>query len=214
MKTKHLNLSVKAIVYTMISILGIFSINSCKKKCETESCGGGRYVIDGECKCPPGSFLVGDICREKEPGVFRIDSTTCNCIDDKINFDFQYGPQDLEDPNKFDPRFGKYYVDMGMNDKRKVGGGGMIFWAFYDPKDNTIYSTLFAIAAGYGKNCDEASFMHGQFYNEGYNVKNKLKLRVYSHRSELHELRTAYLDKETLDKATDSCTIWLSNGFK
>jgi hypothetical protein len=109
MKTKHLNLSVKAIVYTMISILGIFSINSCKKKCETESCGGGRYVIDGECKCPPGSFLVGDICREKEPGVFRIDSTTCNCIDDKINFDFQYSPQDLEDPNKFDPRFGKYH---------------------------------------------------------------------------------------------------------
>jgi hypothetical protein len=214
MKTKHLNLSDKnRLFFVLTLVFSLFTIVSCKKKCEKESCGGGRYVINGECQCPPGSFLVGDLCREKKPGTFRIDSTTCNCIEDKINFDFQYSPFDIEDSRNFDPRFGKYHVLMGMNDKRKVGGGGMGFQAFYDPQYNTIYTTMFAIAAGYGKNCDEASFMHGQFFNEGNNVRNKLKLRVYSHKSEEHELRADHLDKETLEKATDSCTIWLSNGF-
>jgi hypothetical protein len=184
-------------------------LGSCKDKCETESCGGGRYIINGNCECPPGSYWVGDRCVEKNPGHFWIDSTSCNCITNQTKFNFVYLISDMENPAKFDTRFNRFDVKSGIN---YPGRGGTGSWFYFDNKRNTMYTSVF-YEAFFGKQCNENSFAFGQFYNVGGHVRNKLKLRVYSYSVPEHEIRVAYPDKESYSKATDSCTIWMSNGL-
>jgi len=208
MKTNLINSFAKNrfLIWSML----FFSVfGSCKKKCETESCGGGRYVINGNCECPPGSYWAGGRCVEKRPGSFWIDSTSCNCITNKIGFNFVYVTSDVENPDNFDPRFNRFNVSSGIN---YPGRGGQGSWFYFDNKNNTMYTTVF-YEAFFGKQCNETAFAFGQFYNVGSYVRNKLKLRVYSYSVPDHELKTDRLDKESLAKATDSCTIWMSNGL-
>jgi len=193
----------------LISFLFLSVLGSCKDKCETESCGGGRYVINGNCECPPGSYWVGDRCVEKNPASFLADSSTCNCINNTSRFNINYTPSDIENPSKYDPRFNLYNTGFAIN---YPGRGGYGTWFFYDDKKNTIYTSVF-YEAFFGKQCNENSFAFGQFYNVGGHVRNKLKLRVYSYSVPEHEIRVAYPDKESYSKATDSCTIWMSNGL-
>jgi hypothetical protein len=184
-------------------------LGSCKDKCETESCGGGRYIINGNCECPPGSYWVGDRCVEKNPSYLRVDSTTCDCLSNKNYFVLNYSPENLENLENFDARFNRYSVGYSLY-YPGLGSRGNNF--YYDSKKNTIYSSVF-YEAFFGKQCNENSFAFGQFYNVGGHVRNKLKLRVYSYSVPEHEIRVAYPDKESYSKATDSCTIWMSNGL-
>ena len=208
MKTSRINSFVNNPLL-LYSIFIMIVLGSCKDKCETESCGGGRYIINGNCECPPGSFWIGDRCVEKRPGWFWVDSTSCNCITNKTGFNMNFRPSEMENPNNFDTRFNRYDIGMAIN-YPGIGSSGMNF--YYDNKNNTIYSSKF-YDAFFGKLCNENSFAFGQFYNAGSNVRNKLKLRVYSYSVPLHEIRVAYPDKESYSKATDSCIIWMSNGF-
>jgi hypothetical protein len=208
MKTNRINSFVNNLLL-LISFLFLSVLGSCKDKCETESCGGGRYVINGNCECPPGSYWYDGRCVEKNPGYFRVDSTTCDCINTPTKLNIIYRPADIEDPNNFDPRFNRYSFYLSTNYPIK-GASDNTF--YYDKKFNTIYTSVF-YEAFFGKQCNENSFAFGQFYNVGGHVRNKLKLRVYSYSVPEHEIRVAYPDKESYSKATDSCTIWMSNGL-
>ena len=124
-------------------------------------------------------------------------------------FNINFRPSDLEDPTNFDPRFNKYYVSIA---NYYPGKGASFTPFFYDNKNNTIYTSLF-YESFFGKQCNEDAFVEGKFYNVGSNVRNKLKLKVYSYSVPMHEIKVDRIDKESLAKATDSCIIWMSNGF-
>ena len=193
----------------LISFLFLSVLGSCKDKCETESCGGGRYIINGNCECPPGSYWFDGRCIEKNPSSFRVDSTTCDCIKSPTQLNLIYRPADIEDPTNFDPRFNRHSFYLSTN-YPSIGALRTPF--YYDINKNKIYTSLF-YEAFFGKQCNENSFAFGQFYNVGGHARNKLKLRVYSYSVPEHEIRVAYPDKESYSKATDSCTIWMSNGL-
>lgn len=210
MKTNLISLFVKPKWFLGVMVLfSFFVLNSCKKKCEKESCGGGRYIINGNCECPPGSYWVGNRCVEKNPGWFWVDSTTCDCISDKNYFNVGFRPSDFEDPSYYDPRFKMNYIGIVVNYPGYGGSGSSVF---YNNKKQTIYSSRFSYEL-FGKNCNEVSFVDGQFYNVGYQIRNKLKLKVYSYTVPQHFLLVDRIEQESIDQATDSCVIWMSNGL-
>jgi hypothetical protein len=179
----------------VVLFLVILGISSCKDDCASdESCPDGKVSVNEQCECPEDKIPHENGCLTKAKHSFGIIESSCDCIA-AGELNLQYGPDDLENPSKWNED-GKFYTsEFAFN----INGGSFGTQADYFPDSDSLYFWWFSNTSRF--DCNKKSLATGKFYDD----KNKLKLNVY--------FFEGMEGAGSQNRITDSCTLLFSNGM-
>ena len=180
-------------VFIGAMVLSIFW-TSCRDSCP-ESCPDGRIRVGDKCECPPGHVDYKGICMQKQPGLFWLDSTSCDCF--QGNLYFTYNLQDLEDEGRKDSE-GSYDVSMWI---QYENGASSVPMKFIPQSDSVYIFPMTALSWSERFSCEYSSYATGKF-SDG---RTKLNLNVFFYEGGVAS--------GNYDNPIDSCTLYLNSRF-